>query len=136
MRPDSLAETHARAFSEVRSWTTDEFASLLADPGVCAFGSAESFVLARFVADEAEVLTLATRPDLRRRGLAREALSRCEAAARACGISEVFLEVAEDNTAARALYEATGYLLLGRRPDYYRRTDGPPAAALMLRKPL
>lgn len=136
MTPEALAETHARSFTDVRSWSAAEFAELLADPGICAFGEERAFVLARFVADEAEILTLATHPDLRRRGFARAALESFETAARAYGITEVFLEVGEDNTAARALYESLGYLTLGRRPDYYRREDGPPVAALMLRKPL
>ena len=33
------------------------------------------------------------------------------------------LEVASDNTAARQLYAAAGFVTVGRRPRYYRRSD-------------
>ena len=34
--------------------------------------------------------------------------------------AEVFLEVRTDNEAARALYEAAGFAVVGLRPRYYR----------------
>jgi ribosomal-protein-alanine N-acetyltransferase len=44
--------------------------------------------------------------------------------------------VAEDNDAAIALYTASGYRQIGRRPGYYLPKDGAPLAALVMRKSL
>jgi ribosomal-protein-alanine N-acetyltransferase len=40
-----------------------------------------------------------------------------EAAAR--GAAAILLEVATDNTTARALYASAGFVVIGRRPRYY-----------------
>ena len=134
MTPEGLAAAHATAFTETRSWNADEFASLLADPKCFVTGSITSFVLMRVIADEAEVLTLATAPDERRKGLARAALAQGETESAKRGARFVFLEVAEDNTAARALYTSCGYTQVGRRAGYYAPKNGAAIAALVLRK--
>jgi ribosomal-protein-alanine N-acetyltransferase len=136
MTPETLAALHAKAFSATRAWSAAEFASLLSQAGTSVHGNADSFVLLRVVADEAEVLTLATEPQKRRQGLARAALAMGENAARTSGARIMFLEVAEDNTAAKALYAACGYAQVGRRPGYYLPKDSAPVAALVMRKDL
>ena len=45
---------------------------------------------------------------------------------------DLFLEVASDNAAARALYAKAGFIQTGLRPAYYLRTTGPAADALTL----
>ena len=134
MTPAALAATHAEAFAGGEVWDAAAFEGLLATPGTFAAGEPRSFALIRVIFDEAEVLTLATHPDARRQGLAREALRQAEAEAARRGAARMFLEVASDNPAARALYEACGYVESGRRKGYYRRSDGPAADALVLRK--
>lgn len=136
MTPDALAATHRAAFVAGRPWTAAEFAALMAQPGTILTGTPEAFVLGRVTLDEAEVLTLATLPALRRRGLALAALTAFGRAARAAGADSAFLEVAEDNGPARALYERAGYRPVGRRRDYYATSGGAPVAALILRKTL
>ena len=44
----------------------------------------------------------------------------------------LFLEVAEDNAAALALYKGMGFQEIGRRKKYYHRPDGPAVDALNL----
>ena len=90
----------------------------------------------RIVADEAEVLTIATDPAKRRQGLARAALKDAENAAALAGAREIFLEVAEDNLPAQTLYKAENYHQVGRRPGYYLPKNAAPVAALVLRKDL
>ena len=51
-------------------------------------------------------------------------------------IEALFLEVAEDNEAARSLYQKFSFATVGRRPNYYRRRYGPSVAALTLRRTL
>ncbi|MDF1728860.1 MAG: ribosomal-protein-alanine acetyltransferase, partial [Sulfitobacter sp.] len=43
-----------------------------------------------------------------------------------------YLEVAADNDPARRLYLSTGFAVEATRPAYYRRTDGPPADAMLM----
>lgn len=131
-----MAATHAAAFAETRGWDAGEFAGLLSDPNCLVTGDPASFALMRVTLDEAELLTLATAPGHRRRGLARKALTEAETEARARGAACVFLEVAEDNAAARALYAGMGYGPVGRRKGYYTPKNGAPVAALVLRKEL
>lgn len=134
--PEPLARTHARAFAgQGRGWTVAEFTALLDSPHTILAGDARGFALARVLADEAELLTIATDPGHRRKGLARAALGAVETEARARGAARLLLEVAEDNRAAIALYEAAGYRRIGRRAQYYRRESGR-IDALLLAKPL
>ncbi len=136
MTPEALAALHARANTVDRAWSGAEFASLLARPGAVLLGSGQGFLLGQILAGEGEVLTLATDPAHRRRGIARGLLARFEDQARQGGADAIFLEVAEDNAPAAALYAAAGYLVAGRRPGYYPRNSGRAVAALVLRKPL
>ncbi len=120
MTPEALADTHARAFAgQGRAWSAAEFAALLASPHVFVTGDARGFALVRVIADEAELLTLATDPDHRRQGHARACLVAFFAEARARGAATAFLEVAEDNAAALALYRGAGFTQTARREGYY-----------------
>lgn len=136
MIPDDMAALHAKAFSATRAWSSQEFADLLNHPGTFCQGNNDCFILIRVVADEAEVLTLATDPVKRRQGLARRVLGMAEQAAADAGACEIFLEVAEDNSPAQALYAAENYRQVGRRPGYYLPKNAAPVAALVLRKAL
>ena len=125
----ALAAIHAAAFPPGQAWTERALAELLAMPG--AFGWLDprgGFVLARAVAGEAEVLTLAVAPESRRLGIARGLLARAMAAV---APMPWFLEVDAGNAAARGLYAATGFTPCGLRQGYY--AGG--ADALVLRRP-
>jgi ribosomal-protein-alanine N-acetyltransferase len=67
------------------------------------------------VEDEAELLNLAVDPAFRRRGVGKALLSALEKAAK----GTIFLEVAETNAAAIALYRNTGWLEVAIRKGYY-----------------
>ncbi|MEM6356346.1 MAG: GNAT family N-acetyltransferase, partial [Pseudomonadota bacterium] len=75
-------------------------------------------------------------PSARRSGLGRALLNAALAIAEGSGAASVFLEVAEDNTAARALYDDTRFVEVGRRASYYLRRDGSRVDALILRRDL
>ena len=136
MIPADLALIHAAANRRERPWAEAEFADLLTHPTTMLTGDSRCFVLGRIVLDEAEVLTLATHPDHQRRGLARAALIDFERVAGDQGAKSCFLEVAEDNVPAKALYLSNGYAQIGRRPGYHHMTDGTQVAALVLQKTL
>jgi ribosomal-protein-alanine N-acetyltransferase len=130
----ALAAIHALAFTDTRSWSADEFRSLLADPSVFLTGNADAFVLGRVVLDEAEILTLATHPDVRRQGRARVVLEEFTNEAAKRGAVTVFLEVAADNIPAISLYLGAGFTEIARRSGYYRKTDGSTVDAVILRR--
>lgn len=131
----ALAAIHAKAFD--RPWEASAFADLLAAPGALALmADDDGFILVRRVLDEAEVLTLAVRPEVRRRGLARALVEAAAGVAAEAGAATVWLEVASDNAPALALYATCGFAAAGRRRGYYPRPDGTAADALVLRRDL
>ncbi|MCC5969441.1 MAG: GNAT family N-acetyltransferase [Pararhodobacter sp.] len=136
MTPADLARLHALCFTAPPPWNAASFSELLSSPHVFLLiaPGAHAFALVRVVAPEAELLTLATDPAARRQGLASGLVARVEAEARSRGAETLFLEVAEDNTPARALYSLCGFTCTGRRPGYYRPPEGQPVAALLLCK--
>jgi ribosomal-protein-alanine N-acetyltransferase len=136
LTPAQMAAAHAAAFTQSRPWSALEFAALLDSPLVFAAGDDRCFALVRVIADEAELLTIATDPAHQRQGLARACMADWESAAHARGAAEAFLEVAEDNAPAQALYRACGFAECGRRAGYYRRKDANPADAILMRKSL
>ena len=133
-RSARLAAIHAAAFAGPHDapWSEAAFAALLDQPGVFAIGSPDGFILMRVAADEAEILTLAVRPEARRGGQGARLVGEGVLAAAARGAGRVFLEVAADNDAARALYARAGFVEAGRRPGYYPGADGGRRDALVL----
>ena len=131
MTPKTLAALHARAFSGAsRPWSAAEFEALLADPAISLFAdhSNTAFALFRQAGPEAEMLTVCTDPQHRRRGIARNILTTAHAALADTGVETVFLEVSGENLGAMRLYDDLGYLRTGMRPGYYlvdgrRRVD-------------
>ncbi len=88
----------------------------------------EAFIIIRFVEDQGEILTIVTDPDHRKQGLGRALLNKTESILGEKNGKLIFLEVAEDNVPAIALYRDCGYDHIGRRPAYYRRPEGRVAA--------
>jgi ribosomal-protein-alanine N-acetyltransferase len=136
-----LARLHGASFNE--AWDADSFLRLIQRPGAFAFlgGNAaatdlQSFILIQIAADESEILSIATLPAARRSGLAHALVTQAAAEAAKRAATTMFLEVAEDNLAALALYHNFGFTAQGRRRGYYIRSGPPPADALILRAQL
>lgn len=131
----TLAALHAQSFD--RGWTVAEFATLLEDGSLALIARVgdvpAAMVLIRAAAGEAEILTLATRPDLRGRGLAAGLLAQAIARLSADGVERLMLEVAADNAPAQALYRRAGFCEVGRRRAYYARGAGAVDATVMAR---
>lgn len=127
---DVMAAIHGSAFAGADAWGPDVFSLLLALPNVAGLlHSAGGMVLARVAADEAEVLTLAVTPTVRRSGVGAVLLQEAITLITAMGARTVFLEVSVSNSSALRLYTRTGFKQAGRRPHYY--SDN--ADALVLR---
>lgn len=99
---------------------------LLADAsGAEPAGPADTagFLLSRHGADEEELLLLAVRPEMRRRGIAGALLARFFDEAAARGVARLFLQMRDGNL-AEALYRANGFDPIGRRREYYQAASG------------
>ncbi len=130
-----LAEIHIECFPD--AWPAASMAALLGTPGVTALVATigeqpAGLAIGRLAADEAEVLTIATRPAWRRRGIGRHLLSTLTHELTKGGARSVFLEVSAGNPPAIALYGAAGFAEVGRRPRYYA-DSGHGTDALILR---
>ena len=137
MTPEALAILHARCFDRTPPpWSAAEFTALLALPGARLVTGPGGFALAQTAGPEAELLTLAVDPDQRRRGHGRVLLETLATRLAAEGVEDIFLEVAETNAPARALYAAAGYAERGRRRGYYARGEGPAVDAFVMARKL
>ena len=126
----AMEAIHATAFSARDAWSRDVFSLQLTMPGIVALlYPLKGLLVARVVADEAEILTLAVTPTARRRGVATALLNAAAHQVAAMGARAFFLEVSVRNDAARSLYARAGFQEKGRRAQYYSdRSD-----ALVLR---
>ena len=117
----ALAALHATSFPD--AWSAASIRDLLAGPGVFAFLLPGGFVLARAAGGEAEILTLAVAPSLRRQGIARALIRAAASHAQELGARTLFLEVATENGPALVLYAGLGFTPAGRRKAYYAGQD-------------
>lgn len=72
---------------------------------------------------DTDVQTIAVAEDRRGRGDGRRLLHSLLRIAVAAKAKHVFLDVRDDNAPARGLYEAEGFVQIGRRPHYYQPDD-------------
>jgi ribosomal-protein-alanine N-acetyltransferase len=134
-----IAALHAVSFR--RGWSEDEVETLLIDRAVLAHRARlgrqfAGFILSRRAADEAEILSVATDPRRRGRGIARLMLDLHLRRLAGFAVRTVFLEVDEANESARRLYARAGFIEVGRRAGYYPKPDGGTSAAMVLRRDL
>ncbi|MEH6646112.1 GNAT family N-acetyltransferase [Sulfitobacter sp.] len=130
-----MAQIHAAAFVHDRGWSSDEFATLIAQPHTDLFSTLGGFALTRTLIGESELLTLAVSPDQQRRGIARALLTDWIAAKRQHA-EIAFLDVAADNFAALGLYQNIGFTRTGLRKSYYARAQFPAVDAVMMTQAL
>ncbi|MBL8643283.1 MAG: GNAT family N-acetyltransferase [Rhodospirillaceae bacterium] len=104
---------------------------MLNQPGVTALSTNDGFILMRMAADEAEVLTIAVDPNKRGAGLGYRLVEAGLVLVLAQKAARCFLEVAEDNAPAFAVYTKAGFTRCGERKDYYKRGEKTVRALLM-----
>jgi ribosomal-protein-alanine N-acetyltransferase len=110
------------------AWTRAQCAGILPMSGVRMILARSNdlplgFALTRHVADEAELLLLAVSPHVQGQGVGSTLLRDFIAYGTDAGLSRLHLEVRASNPAA-SLYSRHQFVLEGRRPKYYRGTNG------------
>lgn len=134
MTPERMAQIHTQCFDQPRPWNAQEFSDLLDSGAVFLCTNEHGFALARIAGPEVELLTIAVAPQHRHQGIAKKLMKDFEAQAKAKGASEAFLEVAENNIAAIALYQLFGFKSEGYRKNYYANPTGIHISALVMNK--
>ena len=111
------AKIHQKCFE--RGWSEKEFQKLLALPTSRLWMNEEALLLCSEVAEEMEILTICVLPEFRRQHVAQDLLHELFDYARHNQIKKIFLEVAQDNSAAQKLYFQASFKQTGLRKGYY-----------------
>ncbi len=134
-----LSQLHRASFH--RGWGEGEFEQMLRERNTLVHRlmlgrKFIGFAVSRMAADEAEILSIAVAASHRGRGLSRDLLLTHLGHLAGRGVRTVFLEVEENNLAARRLYERMGFSGAGRRERYYKQPGGEQLNALLMRRDL
>lgn len=117
-----ISALHCRCF-EI-GWSEKSISETMKSPG-CATLIAKSeghevgFIIYRVITDECEIITTGIIPEARKHGYATELLKKAIKEAESSGAKKIFLEVEEDNIAAQKLYAKCGFVITGKRKNYY-----------------
>jgi ribosomal-protein-alanine N-acetyltransferase len=123
-----IARIHAASFAE--PWLQDDWSRQIAGPHTFVYVVPSQqegligFLLARRVADEAEILSLAVDPSTHRQGSAKAMLEGLISDLREALPCRLYLEVSVKNVAAIALYKQQGFAQVGSRKAYYSAPNG------------
>lgn len=123
---DELMAIELRSFTA--PWSKDSYEELAPLESIdiwVARAGAEmvGYMLLQHIGDEMELHTLAAKPEMRRRGVARTLLTHMIGEAKRLGIARIFLQVRPSNAPARSLYDAFGFRPVGLRRRYYKDND-------------
>ena len=132
------AETVAKLESQCFStpWSRGDLINELDNPWAIWLTATEEGRLAGYLGiqygpDGADIMSIATEPAFRGRGVAKLLLQEMEQRLKALSLQWITLEVRPSNISALALYTSFGFVQVGRRPRYYQK---PTEDALLLTK--
>lgn len=78
-----------------------------------------AYLFSRIILNEWHIIRIAVAPEFRARGVATWLLQQCFKLGMDKEADSVLIEVRPSNTPAVALYQKLGFVLIGRRPNYY-----------------
>lgn len=142
IRPAALADAEALSRVHVQSfgdgWTPEDIRTWIAHPEGIARVADENreqfaFALALAAGEDAELLTIATQPSHRGRGLGHMIFAALDVEAARRGLKRWILEVARNNLPAIALYKSEGFVEIAVRKAYYEQPQGRVDALVMSR---
>ena len=142
VRPATEADVASIADLDATSFLLVPWSPVMVAEGVAGIVPGLSYLVAerageflgyaatRVVGGDAELQRIAVAESARRLGVGAALVRAAREVARADGATRLLLEVHETNAPAQALYAATGFTELARRPRYFR--DGAAAIVLVL----
>jgi [ribosomal protein S18]-alanine N-acetyltransferase len=140
-RPMVLADVERVMLVELQAypfpWSRGHFADSLAAGYLAQLRTAGPELIGYYVAmpgvEELHLLNLTVAPAHQGRGHARALLAHLAQSARSLKAAQIWLEVRESNTRARALYERWGFEAAGLRKGYYPAPHGQREHAVVMR---
>ncbi|MEO0327701.1 MAG: ribosomal protein S18-alanine N-acetyltransferase [Pseudomonadota bacterium] len=126
----SVSQIHIKSFK--RGWSDGEFERFLVQDHYWCMVARQprlvrkkitGFILVKQIANEAEIITVATLPNSRRRGIGEQILSETIRRLKADRVHSLLLDVEETNTGAIGLYRKFGFEEINRRESYYSSSD-------------
>ena len=119
---DAVCAIEDASFSD--PWSRASFEASFADEHTRfsvaeAGGEVVGYLIMWSLFDEAEVLSVAVMPEMRRGGIGRMMMSDALGYALSAGVESVYLEVRETNEAAKRMYGSFDFEAIGRRKRYY-----------------
>ena len=136
MTPAEMAELHRAEPTGQRAWSETEFSAMLSASNAVSVTCDAGFAVGQVIVDEAELFLIMTKPEHRKQGVGHRILATFEQQAFQNAVRRIILEVADTNTAARALYSANGYQQIAVRKNYYTFPNGSHADAIVMEKHL
>lgn len=131
-----LQSLHADAFANY--WNVSDFNDFFSTPGTLAWlaytsdGTAAGMVVLRIQMEQADIITIAVKPQFRRRGIARALMQQAMNVATQQRAQKLFLDVEDNNIAAHQLYKELEFEQISRRKLYYRQKNGSYTDALVM----
>lgn len=123
MDAPEIAKAESLIFTD--PWSEKDIVSVISAEGAMCYtalsdGKVVAYLIGRQIAPEGEIYRIATLPEKRRCGVAYRLLDYAVKCEMGVGLESLFLEVREQNTAARALYSSYGFKEIGSRKNYYK----------------
>ena len=105
-------------------WSEKQIAESIKNPGYTFFaanldGAFAGYIGIEWCLDEGNICNVAVSPGARRAGVATALVTALADEAKRRGAVRLFLEVNENNAAAKSLYDKFGFTVSYRRPNYY-----------------
>ena len=135
---ECLARIHGESFSNSRKAFSSSFIlSLIQNSRVVLVNREQKgFCLLRLSGKEAEIITIAIRPQFQGRGIGYSILLEAIKLIQETECEKIFLEVDFTNKIAIRLYSKLGFQKCGLRNQYYKNLNGKTSDALIMEKVL
>ena len=135
---DYLAKIHEESFSNSRKAFSSSFILSLIQNSrvVLVYREQKGFCLLRLSDKEAEIITIAIRPQFQGKGIGYSILLEAIKLVQETECEKIFLEVDFNNKIAIRLYSKLGFQNCGLRTQYYKNLNGKTSDALIMEKVL
>ena len=135
---ECLARIHGETFSTSRKAFSSSFILSLIQSSrvVLVYREQKGFCLLRVLDKEAEIITIAIRPQFQGRGIGYSILLEAIKLVQETECEKIFLEVDFTNKIAIRLYSKLGFQKCGLRNQYYKNLNGKTSDALIMEKVL